>query len=151
MLTIKRSAGVAPEMNLRSPFQGGGKAQRQQKPKQGVSIAPQTGLMSSKKILKRKQIQYYLHPNCCGTEFSNLSGNSQNFFIVDEFFFADTITRHLDTFHHGYHSTHIEPSHLELFHPYLLPEQIGADFIPTNASASLSSIFSFRFCFLSVI
>ena len=61
MLAAKRSAGVAPEMNLRNSLHAGDKARkrgihpgfetqgrRYQKSKTGVSVAPQKGLVSSK-------------------------------------------------------------------------------------------------------
>ena len=62
MLVIKRSAGVALEMNLRNPSHVGQEARKQgihpgfgnqgrgqQKYETGVSVAPEKGLMSSKK------------------------------------------------------------------------------------------------------
>ena len=69
MLAVKRSAGVAPEVNLRqgvthTPLPNANKAaysgfetqrRRHQKSKTGVSVAPQKGLMSSKKFLKIKK------------------------------------------------------------------------------------------------
>ena len=64
MLAAKRVAGVTPEVNLRNPLCAGKKAHKQgiqpgfetqgrchQKSKIGISVAPQTGLLSSK-ILK---------------------------------------------------------------------------------------------------
>ena len=63
-LATKKSAGVAPEVNLRGHVtcmlpQSTNKAahsglKRHQKSKTGVSVAPQKGLMSSKKFLKRR-------------------------------------------------------------------------------------------------
>ena len=67
MVAIKRSAGVAPEMNLRERISrtpppsvnksanSGFETQkgRQQKSKTGVSVAPQKGLMSSKNFSKK--------------------------------------------------------------------------------------------------
>ena len=67
ILTAKRSAGVTPEVNLRKHISGmalpsanksaysGFEIQRRhhQKSKTGVSVAPQKGLMSSKKMKKK--------------------------------------------------------------------------------------------------
>ena len=67
MLATKRLAGVAPEVNLREciscmPLPSANKAahsgfetqrRHHQKSKTGVSVSPQKGLMSSKKILKK--------------------------------------------------------------------------------------------------
>ena len=63
MLAAKRSAGVAPEVNLRNLLCAGEEARKRgihpgfetqerhhQKSKTGVSVAPQKGLMSSKKF-----------------------------------------------------------------------------------------------------
>ena len=62
MLLTKRSAGVAPEVNLRNPLHGGDEAHKQEtqpckvdftrSPKQQVIIVPTKGLKSSK-ILKK--------------------------------------------------------------------------------------------------
>ena len=67
MLAAKRSAGVAPEVNLRNSLHAGNKAhkrgihpgsetqgRRHQKSKTGVSVAPQKGLMFSKKFFLKK-------------------------------------------------------------------------------------------------
>ena len=70
MLATNRSAGVTPEVNLRehvthTPLPRVNKAahsgfetqrRRPQKPKTGVSVAPQKGLMSSKNFLKEFKI-----------------------------------------------------------------------------------------------
>ena len=66
MLGVKRSAGVASEVNLRKPLQAGDKVHKQGiypgfetlgrrhlKSKTEVSVAPQKVLMSSKFFLKR--------------------------------------------------------------------------------------------------
>ena len=56
MLAIKRSAGVAPKVNLRSPLCTGYESQKwtqgrcYQKPKIGVSMAHKKGLVSSIKF-----------------------------------------------------------------------------------------------------
>ena len=69
MLAAKRSAGVAPEVNLRecvthmplpsvnNAAHSGFETQRRchQKSKTGVSVAPQKGLMSSKNLKKKKR------------------------------------------------------------------------------------------------
>ena len=68
MPAVKRSAGVTPEVNLRNSLHTGDKAHKQwihpgfetqgrhhQKSKTGVSVAPQKGLMSSKRFLKKKK------------------------------------------------------------------------------------------------
>ena len=62
MLDIQRSAGVTPEVNMRSPLHAGEQVlksmihpgfetqgRHHQKSKTGVSLAPQSGLMSSQK------------------------------------------------------------------------------------------------------
>ena len=67
MLAVKRSAGVAPEVNLRNLLCAGKIARKpgihpgfgtqgrhHQKSKTGVSVAPQKGLKFSKKILKKE-------------------------------------------------------------------------------------------------
>ena len=67
MLVAKRSAGVALEVNLRNMFCARNEARKQgirpffetqgrrhQKSKRGVSMAPQKGLMSKKKIFSKK-------------------------------------------------------------------------------------------------
>ena len=72
MLAAKRSAGVAPEVNRWNLLHAGNEARKQeihpgfetldrrhQKSKTGVSVAPQKGLMSSKKILK-KSLPFFL-------------------------------------------------------------------------------------------
>ena len=70
MLTTKRSAGVAPDVNLRehvtcTSLASANKAahsdfetqrRRHQKSETGISVAPQKGLMSSKKCLLRNVI-----------------------------------------------------------------------------------------------
>ena len=60
MLNAERSAGIAPEVNLRNPLHAGNKAyggnhrcfetqgRCHEKSKTGLSVAPQKGLMSSK-------------------------------------------------------------------------------------------------------
>ena len=63
LLAVKRSAGATPEVNLSNPLHAGEKARMQgihpgfetqgrhhQKSKTGVSVAPQKGLVSSKKF-----------------------------------------------------------------------------------------------------
>ena len=67
MLAIKKSAGVTPEVNLKNLLHAGEEARKQgihpgfenqgrchQKSKTGVSVAPQKGLVSSKKIFFKK-------------------------------------------------------------------------------------------------
>ena len=66
MLTSVQSAGVTSEVNLRNSLHTGDKARKRgipgfgiqerhyQKSKTGVSVAPKKGLISSKKILKKK-------------------------------------------------------------------------------------------------
>ena len=54
LLAAKRSAGVAPEVNVRE-HGFGTRRRRHQKSQTGVSVAPQKGLMSYKKFKKRKR------------------------------------------------------------------------------------------------
>ena len=67
MLTSIQSAGVVPEQNLRNSLHAGDKAHKQgihpgfetqgrhyQKSKTGVFVAPQKGLIFSKKFLKKE-------------------------------------------------------------------------------------------------
>ena len=67
MLTSVQSAGVTPEVNLRTSFYAGDKAGKQgihpgfetqgrryQKSKTGVSVAPRKGLLSSNNLKKKK-------------------------------------------------------------------------------------------------
>ena len=79
MLATKRSAGVAPEVNLRISLCAGDKAHKRnhtgfetqgichEKSKIGVSVAPQKGLMSSKKILKIHYIPNPIHTFTCNS------------------------------------------------------------------------------------
>ena len=65
MLASKRSAGIVPEVNLRSPLHAGDKLFKQGStlilkpradvkcPKIGVSLVPQNGLMFSKNLIKK--------------------------------------------------------------------------------------------------
>ena len=68
-LAAKKSAGVAPEVNLRNPLHAGDKAfkwgihhgfetqsRRHQKSKTGVLVAPQIWLKSSKNFLKKTKL-----------------------------------------------------------------------------------------------
>ena len=60
MMATKRSAGVAPKVNLRNPFHLGEEThdRRHQKSKTGVSVDPQKELMSSKNYFKKKTTRY---------------------------------------------------------------------------------------------
>ena len=74
-ISVKRSAGVAPEVNLRDLLHTGDQACKRgdpplalnprvaitRSPKIGVSVAPQKGLMSSKKIFIKKKKKNILH------------------------------------------------------------------------------------------
>ena len=97
--------------------------------------------MSSIKF-KKKKSQYYLHHNCCRTEFNNLSGDSHTFLLLMNFFSPTQSSAILTSFIMAITDT--EPSHLEFFHPYLLHEQIGEDFYP-NKCFGILVIFSFSF------
>ena len=134
MLAIKRSAGVAPELNLTNLFHAGKDAYKQrtdfESPKQRYRWS-QKYHRSPQKI-KKKKFKIISIIAAAEQSLTTYPAILSLFFVVDDFFFADTIIRHLDTFHHGYHSKYTEPSHLELFHPYLLLQQIGEGFYPNK-------------------